>query len=108
MTYRVGLERAAVEGLAALDRGDQRQVHERLQELEDVPHTGKPLGNRAGINLTGWHKLVLCNRRVRVIFRVEEPDLVRELGEDYRAYQREVGGFLPKRRPAPVPAEATR
>lgn len=91
MTYQVHLERAAVEGLASLDRGDAKQVHSRLQKLETAPELGKPLGNRAGINLTGWQKLVLCNRRVRVIYRVEPPDYVRVVTigarEDFEVYR---------------------
>jgi mRNA interferase RelE/StbE len=91
MTYRVRLERAAVEGLAALDRSDAVQVHKRLKKLEGTPATGKPLGNKGGLNLTGFRKLVLCDRRVRVIYRVEEPDLVRVVvigkREDFEVYR---------------------
>ena len=77
MAYRVELTDAAIEGLADLDKGDAREVHKRLKKLEETPELGQPLGNRAGIDLTGWRKLKACNRRVRIIYRIEEPDFVR-------------------------------
>ena len=67
----VRLERAAVEGLSELDTGDARQVRKKLGKLGDAPELGAPLGNKGGFDLTGYRKLVLCNRRVRVIYGVE-------------------------------------
>jgi len=69
--FEVRLERAALEGFADLDRGDQKQVRKRLGRLEDdADQQGITLGHKHGVNLTGNRKLVLCNMRVRVIFQV--------------------------------------
>jgi mRNA interferase RelE/StbE len=95
MPYAVELTDAAVEGLAELDKGDQKQVYKRLKKLEDAPELSQPLGNKAGIDLTGWRKLTVCNRRVRIIYRIEEPAFVRVVvigrREDMEVYRLAVG-----------------
>lgn len=71
-THEVRYERAAVEGLADLDKGDQDKVHKRIKRLKDNPdQQGLPLGKKFNIDLTGCRKLVLLNRRVRVVYRVQ-------------------------------------
>jgi mRNA interferase RelE/StbE len=69
--YEVRLERAAADGFGELDGGCRKQVRKRLDRLQTSPELGTPLGNRAGINLTGCRKIVLCNRGVRIIYTVE-------------------------------------
>lgn len=97
MAHRVHLERAAVEGLDELDKADQEQVYKQLKKLEDAPELGKPLGKRGDINLTGYRKLVLANRRVRVVYRIDPNGVVRvivigkrEDSEVYRLAEREL------------------
>jgi mRNA-degrading endonuclease RelE of RelBE toxin-antitoxin system len=75
VAFRVALERAAVEGLADL-KPEQQQIYKALKKLETSPELGEPLGRRGDINLTGCRKLVLANRRIRIIYRIED-DFVR-------------------------------
>lgn len=91
-TYEVRLERAAVEGLAELDKGDANRVLKKVEGLEHSPdQQGEPLGNRANIDLAGCRKLKLLNRRVRAIYRVEEGSVVRVIvigkREDMEVYR---------------------
>ena len=90
--YEVRYERAALDGLAALDKGDANRVFKKVNALEHSPdQQGVPLGNKANIDLTGYRKLVLLDRRVRAIYRVEGSSLVRVIvigkREDMEVYR---------------------
>jgi mRNA-degrading endonuclease RelE of RelBE toxin-antitoxin system len=49
MPYAVELTDAAVEGLAELDKGDQKQVYKRLKKLEDAPELVSPWETRLAL-----------------------------------------------------------
>jgi mRNA interferase RelE/StbE len=65
---RVTLYPDAVEDIAELDGADQRLVFRSLRKLETEPDKrGAPLGS----GLTTFRKLVVGNRRIRIVYRVE-------------------------------------
>ena len=65
---RVTLYPDAVDDIADLDGSDQRLVFKGLQKLAIEPERGGPLGS----GLTTFRKLVVGNRRIRIVYRVEE------------------------------------
>lgn len=70
---RVTLTDDAVEDLRDLDGSARVMVLKALKKLENEPEKrGAPLGSRATGNLTGYRKLVVAERNLRVVFRVEE------------------------------------
>ena len=70
---RVTLTDDAIEDLKDLDGSSRVMVLKALKKLEVEPEKrGAPLGPRATGNLTGYRKLVVAERTLRVVFRVEE------------------------------------
>jgi mRNA interferase RelE/StbE len=66
---RVTLFPDAVDDIADLDGSDQRLVFKGLRKLETEPEKrGGPLGS----GLTTFRKLVVGNRRIRIVYRVDE------------------------------------
>jgi mRNA interferase RelE/StbE len=66
---RVDLYPEAVEDIAELDGSERRQVFKGLRKLETDPaQRGAPLGS----GLTTFRKLVVGNRRIRIVYRVED------------------------------------
>jgi len=70
----VQLTSDAREDLRDLDGSNRKRVLKALKKLETEPEKrGEPLGSRALGNLTMFRKLVVGDREIRVIYRVE-PD----------------------------------
>lgn len=66
---RVTLFPDAVEDIAELDGSQQRLVFKALEKLKSEPQKrGAPLGS----GLVTFRKLVVGNRQIRVVYRVEE------------------------------------
>ena len=65
---RVTLYPDAVEDIADLEGSERKQVFKALKKLEVGPHKrGAPLGS----GLTTFRKLVVGNRQIRIVYRVD-------------------------------------
>jgi mRNA interferase RelE/StbE len=66
---RVNLFPDAVEDIADLDGAEQRRVFKALEKLKTEPEKrGAPLGS----GLVTFRKLVVGDRQIRIVYRVEE------------------------------------
>lgn len=77
MGYKVTLLPDAADDLRDLDRDQQRKVLSGLKKLQTEPEKrGFPLGSRNTGNLTGFYKLVVGNKTIRIVYRVEKTAIV--------------------------------
>jgi mRNA interferase RelE/StbE len=74
--YSVRLISEARDDFRHLDRGRQIKVAKLLKQLEDNPYKGEHLGNKAGIDLTGYYKLYADNKKIRIVYTVLEKEIV--------------------------------
>lgn len=69
---------AAVKDLQDLDGPVRKQVLRAIEKVAQNPQPkseggyGNPLGNRNGLNLTGYMKIKLRDAGIRVVYRIEE------------------------------------
>lgn len=69
---------AAVKDLQDLDGSVRKQVLRAIEKVAQNPQPkseggyGNPLGNRNGLNLTGYMKIKLRDVGIRVVYRIEE------------------------------------
>jgi len=70
--YRVKLHPDARSDLAGLDKGLQQRAAKQLRKLKDHPRAGKPLGHKAGYDLTGYRSLHFAGQRYRIVYRLDE------------------------------------
>lgn len=69
---------AAVKDLQDLDGSVRKQVLRAIEKVAQNPQPkseggyGNPLGNRNGLNLTGYMKIKLRDVGIRVVYRTEE------------------------------------
>ena len=70
--YRVELIQAAEEDFASLDRSLQILALKQLRKLENHPQTGKPLGKRFGLDLSGYGSLSFGRKRYRIVYRIDK------------------------------------
>lgn len=72
MKFKVELIDEAREDLKNLDNSQQILVAKQLKQLASNPYKGKRLGNKFGLNLTGFYKLYVAKKRIRIIYTVKE------------------------------------
>ncbi len=76
--YEVLYYPAADDDMAALDSSKRKLVIKALEKVKanPLPQTrggyGKPLGNKAGLNLTGYLKIKLRGSGIRIVYRLVE------------------------------------
>jgi mRNA interferase RelE/StbE len=74
--YNVLLIDEARDDFRRLDRGRQIQVAKLLKQLESNPYKGEHLGNKAGIDLTGYYKLYADKKKIRIVYAVLESEVI--------------------------------
>lgn len=102
MPYRVSLTEEAAHDFAQLDGSLKTPVAYQLKTLERAPLLGKPLGKKAGLDLTGHYTLYAARRTVRIIYRIIEREVVVEVvaigrREDLEVYREAVARLLRRR-----------
>ncbi|GEA15487.1 hypothetical protein E308F_17310 [Moorella sp. E308F] len=76
MKWKIKWLPEAVKDMEELDRSVKLRVLKAIVKLEDDPlGYGEPLGEKAGLDLSGMRKLKAA-RRYRVVYRVEENAVV--------------------------------
>lgn len=90
--YKVILTGEAHRALKALDTTEQKLVVGQLERLRTSPLPGQPLGKNQGIDLTGYRRIYAARKRVQVIYRVVEQEVLVEVittskRSDMRVYQ---------------------
>ncbi|MCX6557827.1 MAG: type II toxin-antitoxin system RelE/ParE family toxin [Candidatus Aminicenantes bacterium] len=95
--YDVLLIDEARDDFRRLDRGRQIQVAKLLKQLESNPYKGEHLGNKAGIDLTGYYKLYADKKKIRIVYTILESEIIvkviaigprREMIVYYEAFRR--------------------
>jgi mRNA interferase RelE/StbE len=74
--YNVLLIDEARDDFRCLDHGRQIQVAKLLKQLESNPYKGEHLGNKAGIDLTGYYKLYADKKKIRIVYAVLESEVI--------------------------------
>ncbi|RLC12030.1 MAG: addiction module toxin RelE [Deltaproteobacteria bacterium] len=72
MTYEIRYHPEVYADLKSLDKGVRSRVLKKIGQLAEKPLLGKPLGNKAGLDLTGYRKLYVDKRRIRIVYTVED------------------------------------
>ncbi len=76
MRFAVLLIQEAKKDFEKLDGSIKKQILKKLILLETNPFLGKPLGNRAGMDLTGYYKLYVYKRKIRIIYEIRGEALI--------------------------------
>ena len=79
MRYNVTLTADAADDFRHLDGSRKIAVAKQLRKLGTAPLLGEHLGNRAGLNLTGYYKLYAAQKSIRIVYRIIEQNVVVEV-----------------------------
>ena len=70
MKFEVRLTSESKKDFYKLDESIKKYILKKLDQLEKNPFLGKPLGNKAGIDLTGYYKIYAFKKKIRIIYRI--------------------------------------
>jgi len=70
MIYKVLFHPDAAEEVARLDNRVKLLVLKQIKKLSITPGLGSELGNRHGINLSGYRKLYADKKKIRIVYKI--------------------------------------
>ena len=70
MTYKVLFHPDAAKEIARLDNRVKLLVLKQIKKLSLTPGLGSELGNRQGINLSGYRKLYADKKTIRIVYKI--------------------------------------
>jgi mRNA interferase RelE/StbE len=98
-TWKVKLTDEARADFRELDGRQRTFVIKQLAKLEREPRIGKHLGNKMGMDLTGYYNLYADKKRVRIVYSIDG-DLIKVIAigerEDMEVYQLASKRITPK------------
>lgn len=72
MPYTIKYHPHVTDDLRQLDKGVRDKVFKKIEQLSNAPELGHLLGNKANLDLSNYRKLYVDNRRIRVVYRIEQ------------------------------------
>ncbi|MBI4710647.1 MAG: type II toxin-antitoxin system RelE/ParE family toxin [Nitrospirae bacterium] len=75
MPFKVDFIAEAENDFDALDGAVRKEAAKKIDSLAGNLFLGKPLGNKLGINLTGWYKLYFVKKKYRIVYRIIGEDI---------------------------------
>lgn len=70
MAYKVEFIRGAEKDFNSIDMSLKKEASKKIDALSENPFLGKPLGNKFGIDLTGFYKLYFAKKKYRIVYRI--------------------------------------
>jgi len=70
MFYKIEFIPDAEKDFDTLDKSIRKEAAKRIDAIAKNPFLGKPLGNKFGINLTGFYKLYFAKKKYRIVYRL--------------------------------------
>jgi mRNA interferase RelE/StbE len=91
MTYKLTFKEGVEKDLSKLSHAQEMLVLKQFQKLKTSPELGKPLGNKAGYNLSGCKKIYVDKKKIRIVYRIIDNEIIVEVivvgkREDMKVY----------------------
>ena len=79
MSYRLILHPDIHKDFTKLSKSQVILVLKQFKKLQTSPQLGKPLGNKVGYNLSGCRKLYVDKKKIRIVYRIIDKEIVVEV-----------------------------
>ena len=79
MTYNLRFKEGVAKDLSKLSSSQEMLVLKQFEKLKTSPQLGSPLGNKAGYNLNGCLKMYVDKKKLRIIYRIEDDEIIVEV-----------------------------
>jgi mRNA interferase RelE/StbE len=70
VAFKIEFHPEAAKDFARLDGSVRKEVAKKIDALSENPFLGKPLGNKMGLDLTGYFKLYASKKKIRIVYRL--------------------------------------
>ncbi len=70
MPCKVEFHSDAGKDFEGLDGAVKKEAAKKIDALAGNPFLGKPLGNKLGIDLTGFYKIYIAKKKYRIVYRL--------------------------------------
>jgi mRNA interferase RelE/StbE len=77
--YKVELKLEASKDLDAFSHPQKILIFKQFKKLESSPQLGEALGNKAGYDLSGYRKMYVDKKKIRIVYRIIEDRVVVEI-----------------------------
>ena len=74
--YELKLHPKVEDDLKELDNVLQIQVFKKLKQIQISPQLRLPLGNKNNMNLSGFKKVYVAKKRVRIVYEIQDDELL--------------------------------
>ncbi|MGJ0309869.1 type II toxin-antitoxin system RelE family toxin [Aliarcobacter cryaerophilus] len=74
--YQLKLHPKIEDDLKELHSSLQIKVFKKLNQIQNSPELGLPLGNKNNMNLSGFRKVYVAKKRVRIVYEVQNKELL--------------------------------
>ncbi len=75
-SYKILFHPKAKEEFDHFDGSVRKILLKQLIKLGENPHLGELLGNKAGLDLTGYRKMYALKKKIRIVYKVLEGKLL--------------------------------
>ena len=79
MTYKLTFKEGVEKDLSKLSHAQEMLVLKQFVKLQNSPELGQPLGNKAGYNLSGCRKMYVDKKKIRIVYRIIDEEIVVEV-----------------------------
>lgn len=76
MNYNIEFHTEAKKELDNMDGRERILVLKQINKIGANPLIGKELGNKAGLDLTGFKKIYVDDRKIRIVYKVIQDQLI--------------------------------
>lgn len=76
MAYTLKFHPEAEKEFLELDNGVRERVAKQLVKISISPELGEKLGNRSGIDLSGYRKMYAEKKKIRIVYEVVEEEIL--------------------------------
>ena len=106
MAYKVIFTKDADNDLESLDKSIRTQVIKKAIALQENPFLGDSLGNKFGLDLTGYYKIYVAKKAYRIVYHLigDQDEVVEIVGigkrdkeEVYRLVVKRLKGIVHKK-----------
>ncbi len=92
MKYKIVLKKEVEDDINKLTTTQKILVFKQFKKLENLPQLGAKLGNKAGLDLSGFRKLYVDKKKIRIVYRILEDKILVEVvavgkREDMKVYK---------------------
>ncbi len=76
MSYEIEYHKEVEKDLKEFDRSIKIKLLKQVEKLSLSPQLGESLGNKFGLDLSGYKKMYCCKKQIRIVYKIGNEKVV--------------------------------